>query len=53
VKPTNFRKPRTGEHKLRVQYRCGWISKWDYTADKLRWTDTNHDFDIVAVEMVK
>lgn len=46
---THFRKPRTGEHKLRVRFRNGMESKHEYTAAQLRWSDTGHDFDVVAV----
>ena len=48
--PTQFRRPRTGDKPLRVQFRNGQLSKREYTAAQLRWTDTGHDFDIVAVE---
>lgn len=54
MKQTNGRKPRTGQQKLTVQFRNGYIDfKHDYTADKLRWTDTGSEWDIVAVELSK
>jgi hypothetical protein len=48
--PTHFRKPRTGERMLRVQFRNGLVSRHTYTADQLCWQDRGWDFDIVAVE---
>lgn len=48
--PTHFRKPRTGERMLRVQFRNGLVSRHTYTAAQLRWTDTDSDFDIIGVE---
>lgn len=48
--PTNGRKPRTGEMKLRVKYRNGWVSKWEFVASQLRWTDTGDDWDVIEVE---
>jgi hypothetical protein len=51
VTPTNFRKPRTGERKLRVRFRNGQVSRWTYRADQMRWTDTGDDYDIVACEL--
>lgn len=50
--PTKWRAPKTGEKKLRVQFRNGEISKWTYSAKQLRWTDTGSPFDIIAVEVV-
>lgn len=50
MKATNFRRPRTGDAKLRVQFRCGWVSRHEYTAAQLRWTDTNDDWDIIGAE---
>jgi hypothetical protein len=47
---TNGRKPRTGERKLRVQFRNGQLSAHTYTAAQLRWTDTGSDWDVVGVE---
>lgn len=32
-----------------VQYRSGYVDRWDYKADDLRWTDTGDSFDVVAV----
>lgn len=50
-KPTNGRKPRTGETRLVVQFRCGMVDdKHTYRAADLRWTDTGDSFDIVAVK---
>lgn len=49
MKPTNFRKPRT-ERLLRVRFRNGETSRWQYTAAQLRWTDSGSPFDIIAVE---
>ena len=37
---TKGRKPKTGEAKLMVQYRCGYVDKWPYTSGQLRWDDT-------------
>lgn len=48
-KLTNGRKPRTGAAKLRVQFRCGYVCRFEYEAGHLRWTDTGDSFDIVAV----
>lgn len=48
-KPTEGRKPRTGEAKLQVRFRNGWVSKWTFTAKQLRWTHTGDDFDVVEV----
>ena len=50
MSPTNFRKPRTGDKKLRVQWRNGQTSIHTYTAAQLRWSDSGHEFDVVAVE---
>lgn len=47
---TKGRTPRTGEAALYVQYRCGYIDRWSYQAKQLRWDDTGHDWDIVAVK---
>lgn len=50
-RPTNGRKPRTGEARLIVQFRGGYIDeKHTYKADDLRWTDTGDSFDIIAVK---
>lgn len=49
-KLTQGRKPRTGEAKLHVQFRCGYVDERNtYTAGQLRWDDTGHGWDIVAV----
>lgn len=45
---TNGRKPKTGETKLMVIYRNGYIDRWTYTADQLRWTNTGSAWDISA-----
>lgn len=50
MKPTLGRKPRTGEAKLRVTFRNGLVSKWEYPAAALRWTHSGCDWDVVAVE---
>ena len=49
-KLTNGRKPRTGGAKLNVQFRCGYVCHFTYTAEQLRWTDTGDSFDVVAVK---
>jgi hypothetical protein len=49
VTPTKFRKPRT-DAALRVQFRNGLVSRFEYTAAQLRWTDTGSPFDVVACE---
>lgn len=49
--PTRGRKPRTGERRLIVQFRCGYVDKkHTYTAEQLRWSDTGDDWDIIAVK---
>lgn len=52
--PTNGRKPRTGDAKLRVKFRNGWVSKWEYTAGQLQWAQNRDGFppewDIIEVE---
>jgi hypothetical protein len=48
--PTKFRKPKTGERLLRVQFRNGQVSRFSYRADQLVWKDRGWDFDIVGVE---
>lgn len=48
--PTNYRKPRTGDTPLRVQWANGSISIHTYVASQLRWTNTGSDFDIIACE---
>lgn len=48
--PTKWRKPRTGEAKLRVQFRNGYVDdKHTYRASDLRWTDEGSAWDIIAV----
>lgn len=49
MKPTNFKTPRTNRM-LRVTFRNGLVSRWEYTSGQLRWTDTGHPFDVVAVQ---
>lgn len=50
---TEGRMPRTGERKLQVQFRCGYVDgKHSYKASQIRWTDTGHDWDVVAVRLV-
>jgi hypothetical protein len=51
LKPTNFKKPRTGDRPLRVQFRNNMVRV--YTAGQLRWTDSGSDFDVVFVEFAK
>lgn len=55
MKPTNGRKPRTGEAKLMVEFRNGRTG--EYTAGQLRWTHDDDGFprewDVVAVRMAK
>lgn len=53
MKATGGRKPKTGDAKLRVQFRCGLVSRWEYTADQLVWADRGWDFDVVAVERAR
>ena len=53
VKPTNFRKPKTGDRLLRVRWANGDVSRHTYSAAQLRWSDTNHPFDIVGVEFAE
>jgi hypothetical protein len=50
--PTKGRKPRTGEKRLIVQFRCGMIDeKHEYTAAQIRWSDTGDSFDVIAVKL--
>lgn len=49
MKPTNGKRPRTGDRPLMVQFRNGWVVG-PYTADKLIWQDRGWESDIVAVE---
>jgi hypothetical protein len=51
--PTNYRTPKTGDRPLRVQFRNGYVSRFTYTAKQLRWGNTGHDFDIIAVERAR
>lgn len=48
---TNFRRPRTGDKLLRIQFRNG--ETCEGIAANYRFTDTGGPFDIVAVEVVK
>ena len=48
--PTKGRMPRTGETRLIVQFRNGYVDDRNtYTAKQLRWTDTGNDWDVVGV----
>jgi len=50
---TRGRTPRTGEAKLRVQFRNGFVDrKHEYSAAQLRWDDTGDGWDVVAVQRV-
>jgi hypothetical protein len=49
VKPTDFRRPRT-DRLLRVMFRNGEVSRQEYTAAQLRWTNTGSDWDVMAAE---
>lgn len=49
MKPTDFRKPRTNRL-LRVKFRNGEVSRHEYQAAQLRWSDTGSPWDIVAVQ---
>lgn len=53
MKPTLGRKPRTGEKKLRVQFRNGRTSLHTYTAGQLRWDERGCDWDVIAVEVAR
>lgn len=48
--PTRGRTPRTEERKLWVQFRNGRVSRFEYTARQLRWSQTGDDWDVIAVE---
>jgi hypothetical protein len=48
--PTKWRRPRTGDSLLRVQFRNGRLSIHAYQARQLRWSNTGDEWDIVAVE---
>lgn len=51
--PTKGRKPRTGETKLRVMFRGGYVDERnEYTASQLRWDDTGSEWDVVAVKRI-
>jgi hypothetical protein len=47
---THGRKPKTGERLLKVLFRNGMESRWEYTADQLVWQDRGWPFDIVGVK---
>lgn len=47
--PTNGRKPRTGDRPLRVRFRNGLLSRFEYTANQLRWDHRGSDWDIIEV----
>jgi hypothetical protein len=49
VNPTAFRRPRT-DRLLRVQFRNGEVSRHEYLARQLRWTDSGSPWDVIAVE---
>lgn len=50
---TKGRKPRTGEARLEVQFRGGYVDrKHTYKSSDLRWDDTGHPFDVIAVRRV-
>jgi hypothetical protein len=53
VKQTNGRKPRTGDKLLKVQWANGDVSRWTFTASQLRFSQTGHPFDVLAVELVQ
>jgi hypothetical protein len=46
--PTKWSRPRTGEKPLMVEFRNGEVGG-PYTSGMLRWTDTDHPFDVVKV----
>lgn len=48
--PTQWRRPNTGEMKLQVVYRSGWVDREPCTAGQRRWTDTGSEWDIVGVK---
>lgn len=50
MKPTNFRKPRTGDRLLRIRYRNNHVDDRPRTAAQMIWEDRGFDFDIIAVE---
>ena len=51
--PTNGQRPKTGDAPLRVQFRSGEVRTYNAVIRPLRFTDTGHAYDIVAVERVK
>jgi hypothetical protein len=46
--PTKWKRPKTGEKPLMVRFRNG-VEGGPYVASALRWTDTDHPFDVVEV----
>jgi hypothetical protein len=46
---THFRAPKTGDKPLKVKFRNGMESRFEYVAKQLRWSDSGSDFDIVGV----
>lgn len=38
--------PRDKSALLAIEWACGWVSKWTYTANQLRWDLSGSDFDI-------
>jgi hypothetical protein len=49
---TNFRRPKTGDKPLKVMFRNGLESRFEYTAAQLVWADRGWDFDVVKVRRV-
>ena len=49
--PTNWRPPRA--EKVKVRWREGTESKWDYPPKALNWTDRGEPFDIIAWRVVR
>jgi hypothetical protein len=47
---TNGRKPRTGGANLHVQFANGYVCRFTYTAEQIRWTDTGSEWDVAAVK---
>lgn len=46
--PTNWKPPHTGDTPLRVKFRNGETSKDALPAEKWKWKNRDHDYDIVA-----
>ena len=51
--PTQWSMPRTGDTKIRPQYRNGYIDRNVYRSDALVWRDRGYAFDIVAVALAE